>query len=167
MRPELEVRDHVGIFDLICTAQRRVLARLPMRPLHPGNLQGHLYRSPARAGAGRSVSAKDFRPYSKIASEPMGVGALQSKHRFRLRGGRNQKRVLTVLDACRSFLRFWRTWRLRSPGAAFPTVLRAVSGLSEPSKQSTAANGGSLDGNQSVAPSRCRLKKNRFARSQS
>ena len=33
---------------------------------------------------GTSVSAKDFRPYSKIASEPMGVGAMQSKHRFRL-----------------------------------------------------------------------------------
>jgi hypothetical protein len=42
------------------------------------------------------VSAKDFWPYSKIASEPMGVGALQSKNRFRLRSGRNQKRFLAV-----------------------------------------------------------------------
>jgi hypothetical protein len=49
-----------------------------------------------------SVSAKDFRPYSKIASEPMGVGALQSKHRFRLRSGRNQKRFLAVFDGFRS-----------------------------------------------------------------
>ncbi len=50
-----------------------------------------------RRGVGASVSSKDFRPYSKIASEPMGVGALQSKHRFRLRSGRNQKRFLAVL----------------------------------------------------------------------
>jgi hypothetical protein len=35
-----------------------------------------------------SVSAMDFRPNFKIASELMGVGALQSKHRFRLRSGR-------------------------------------------------------------------------------
>jgi hypothetical protein len=51
-----------------------------------------------------------------------------------------------------------RAWGLRSPGAASPTALRAVLGLSEPSKQSTAADGGSLNGNQSVAPSRCRFK---------
>jgi hypothetical protein len=49
-----------------------------------------------------SVSAKDFQPYSKIASEPMGVGALQSKHRFRLRIGRNQKRFSVVFDGFRS-----------------------------------------------------------------
>ncbi len=57
-----------------------------------------------------SVSAKDFRPYSKIASEPMGVGALQSKHRFRLRSGRNQKRFLAVFDG------------FRSPRISFPRV---------------------------------------------
>jgi hypothetical protein len=42
----------------------------------------------------------------------------------------------------------WRAWRLRSPGAATTPALRAVLDLPEPSKQSTAADGGSLDGNQ-------------------
>ncbi len=70
-----------------------------------------------------SVSAKDFRPHSKIASEPMGVGALQSKHRFRLRSGRNQKRFLAV------FVVF------RPPRRSFPCI-GARGGCARPAQRS-------------------------------
>ncbi len=125
----------------------------------PGQLRGAV---PAPRTARRRPTARAPSPIcnsgfpSKIASEPMGVGALQSKHRFRLRSGRNQKRFfwriltfLTFFGRPTLLSARWRAWRLRSTGASTTTALRAVRGLSEPSKQSKAADGGSLDGNQS------------------
>jgi hypothetical protein len=131
-----------------------------LRPI--GDAKGRL------GGLGRaSVSTKDFRPNSKIALEPMEVGALQSKHRLRLRGGRNQKRkhFFYGFDGFRAPLSGFSTrGGCAHPAQRLPQLwprfgsVRAV-------KQSTAADRGFLDGNQSVAPSRCRIKKNRFARS--
>jgi hypothetical protein len=52
----------------------------------------------------------------------MGVGGLQSKNRFRLRSGRNQKRFLTVSDdARRSVPRVWRA-RMSRRGRAVKTI---------------------------------------------
>jgi hypothetical protein len=44
------------------------------------------------------ASNKDFGRIQWNRLEPMGVGGLQSNNRFRLRSGRNQKRLLTVSD---------------------------------------------------------------------
>jgi hypothetical protein len=68
-------------------------------------------------GVRLSVSAKDFRSFSIIDSEPMGVGALQLKHRFRLRSGRNQKRFWAVFDG------FGR------PAAPFPVSARVEAAI--------------------------------------
>jgi hypothetical protein len=124
-----------------------------------------------------SVSARDFRPssFSVVGRLVGSVGRFSAVGRL---APCNQSIASGESKACfygfcrvsiaRSFPRVWRVWGLRSPGAASSTALRAVLGLSEPSKQSTAADGGSLDGNQSVATSRCRFKKNAsLARSQS
>ncbi len=83
-------------------------------------------------------------------------------------GRPKSKRFLTVFDGFRS------AWRRggctpRRGGCTRPAQRPPRHlGLSEPSKQSTAADLASLDGNQCVAPSRCRFKKiASFARSQS
>jgi hypothetical protein len=90
----LTVVEHTSIFSI--TSHSGELGTTPPRSLVSCFLQTCDMSAPWVKGL---VSAKDYRPDSKIASEPMGVGALQSKHRFRLRGGRNQKRFLTVLTA--------------------------------------------------------------------
>jgi hypothetical protein len=90
--------------------------------------------------------------------EPTGVGGLQSKSRFQLRSGRNQKRFLTVSDdfrrpASASLARQDEQARPRLPVAAPSPAVRDVLGLPElsaPPKQSTAADGGAWKGNQSI-----------------